>query len=235
MIKVLSPYYITVPFTNPSTLLPCEFFTLEVFIYTGDKSQPDVSLSYEKTIKNPESLDTNLKIDISNLIAEFVPLLGACWVRYHIMYDGINFPYYQTVKLATKGYTYGTESENQEVSGILTTGLEHKMARGETFVVKILAEETVVPVGDLILTSVTVDTHPIYTAVFTFDPQIIDVYFRYRLDGATDWTNDLTIGITSPYDVEIDEADGLYNCQVVGFDEINNTEVISNTINLTIV
>ncbi len=235
MIKVLSPYYIEVPYTNPATEVVCEFFTIELYVFTGLKNQLDTPLVYGKTIKNPESLDTTIKIDISNFVAEFVPINGACWERVQVLYNDSSLPEIQSIKLASKGYTYGIEAQNQEVSGILTTGLEHKLARSQTFVLKILAEETIVPEATLTITSITETTAPLYDLVWSNTESVINIYYKYRLDGTTDWTLGFTLITVSPIEIELPSVAGDYEVQIFGFDNINSVMVFSNIYDITIV
>jgi len=235
MIKVLSPYYIEVPYTNPSTDVVCEFFTLEVYIYTGLKNQLTPPLIYSKTIKNPESLETTIKIDIANFIAEYVPINGACWVRSQVFYSDSPIVELQSIKLASKGYSYGTETQNQEVDGILTTGLEHKIARTQTFVFKVLAEETVVPTATLTIVSITETTAPLYEIDWTNTETVIDIIVRYRLDGTTEWSLGFEVFTTSPTEVELPSVAGDYEVQIYGFDVVNNINVFSNIYDITIV
>jgi len=234
MIKVLSKYLLDIPFVNPTTEVVCEFFTLEVYIYTGLKNQVDVPLIYSKTIKNPASLETSIQIDISNFVAEFVPLNGACWVRSQVFYSDSPIVELQSIKLASKGYTYGIEAINQEATGILTTGLEHKIAREQTFVLKVLAEETVVPTATLTITDITETTAPLYDIDWTSTGTIIDIIVRYRLDGTTDWSLGFETFTTSPTEVELPSVAGDYEVQIYGFDVANSINVFSNIFDITI-
>jgi len=235
MIKVLSPYYIEVPYTNPTTEVVCEFFTLEVYIYTGLKNQLAPPLIYSKTIKNPESLATTIKIDIANFVAEYVAINGACWVRSQVFYSDSPIVELQSIKLASKGYSYGTEAQNQQATGILTTGVEHKIARNQTFLLKILAEETVVPTATLTIVSITETTAPLYEIDWTNTETVIDIIVRYRLDGTTEWTLGFETFTTSPTEVELPSVAGDYEVQIYGFDVVNNVNVFSNIYTITIV
>lgn len=235
MIKVLSDYILDIPYTNPTTEVICTFFTLEVYVYTGLKNQLTPPLIYSKTIKNPESLATSVKIDISNFISEFVPLNGACWVRSQVFYSDSSVVELQSIKLASKGYTYGIEAPNQEVSGILTTGLDHKIARNQTFVLKVLADETVTPPATLTITDVLETVAPLYDIVWSSTGSLIDIIVRYRLVGDTEWTLGLETFTTSPTNVPLPIDAGDYEVQIFGFDVINNINVFSNIFEITIV
>jgi len=234
MIKVLSKYLLDIPFVNPTTEVVCEFFTLEVYAYTGLKNQVDVPLVYGKTIKNPAGLNTNIEIDIANFITEFVPLNGACWVKSQVFYSDSPLVELQSIKLASKGYTYGTEAINQEATGILTTGLEHKIAREQTFVLKVLAEETVVPDATLTIVSITETTAPLYEIEWEVTETVIDIIVRYRLVGDTDWSLGFEAFTTSPTEVELPSVAGDYEVQIYGFDVVNNINVFSNIYEITI-
>ena len=234
MIKALSKYILDIPFVNPTTSVVCEFFKLEVYVYTGLKNQIDVPLIYAKTIKNPASLDTSIKIDISNFIAEFVPLNGACWVKSQVIYSDSAIVEFQSIKLASKGYTYGIEPINQEATGILTTGVEHKIAREQTFVLKVLAEESVTPPATLTITDITETIAPLYDIAWTFTGTLVDIIYRYRLLGATEWTVEIAVFTTSPTNVTLPILAGVYEVQIYGFDVVNNVNVFSNIFELTI-
>jgi len=234
MIKVLSKYYIEVPFINPFNGLVCEFFTLQVYTYVGDKNAPSGVLAYEKTIKNPESLDTNLKIDISNFVAEFVPINGACWVRTQVIYNNSETPELIQIKLASKGYTYGTEAINQEADGILTTGLEHKIARNQTFVLKILAEETPIAPSELVIDSITETTAPEYELAWTCTESILTIIYSYRLDGDTDWINSEELLATNPILINLPLTIGDYEVKITGIDISMGINITSNIFEITI-
>jgi len=234
MIKVLSDYILDIPYTNPTTNVVCTFFKLEVYVYTGLKNQLAPPLIYSKTIKNPESLDTSVKIDISNFVAEFVPLNGACWVKSQVFYSDSSVVELQSIKLASKGYTYGIEAPNQEVTGILTTGLEHKIARNQTFVLKVLAEETLTPPATLTITNIEETTPPLYDIVWSSTGSLIDIIYQYRLVGTLEWTLGLELLITSPTSVTLPIIAGTYEVQIFGFDILNSANVFSNIFEITI-
>lgn len=234
MIKILSKYNLQIPFTNPFNDEVCDFFTLNVYCYTGLKNNLSPPLVYSKTIKNPESLDTSINIDISNFVSEFVPDNSCCWVRTEVLYNNSSEAEFKSIKLASKGYSFSGEATNQNIEGILTSGLEHKIARNQTFVLKILAEETITPLGTLTITDVSETTAPLYDVTWSKTGSLIDIIMRYRLVGDSDWTLGFESFFTSPTNVELPTVAGDYEVQIFGFDTINSQNVYSNVYEITI-
>jgi len=234
MIKVLSPYYIAVPYVNPTTEVVCEFFTLEVYIYTGLKNQLDPPLIYSKTIKNPEALETSIKIDISNFASEYVPINGACWVKAQVYYSDSPIVQLGFLKLASKGYTYGIEAQNQEVDGILTTGLEHKIGRNQTFVLKILAEESTPPTALIEIVSITETTAPDYDLVWDCNYVILTIIYSYREVGDLVWIDSAEQLATNPLAITLTLTSGDYEVKIRGIDITTGIDVTSDIFEITI-
>lgn len=255
MIKSLSPYYISVPFVSPLTDLTCTSYTLQVFVWNGLKSDPPTTASYEFTKTNPTSSISSDKVDISNIINDFINFTAQktnttslidgnnqVWVKTQVLYyttepTDLTTPSNINVSLMVKGYTYGMDGENATTPAdkILLTGREFKVNRSGVFVLPIEIDETTEALAELIITSIVEDAHPLYDINFTLTGNIEDLYYRYRLDGVTDWTNGFTLGLnTSPFNVELDVSAGDYEVQIYGFDNVNNENVYSNIYTITI-
>ena len=101
MIKTLSPYYVTTPFTLLGGQI-CNKYTLEILVWEGNKliDVPSI-VTYSITINNPTASEGDSKVNISRLIndyIEFTPvaLVGTnierstnqIWVKTEVFYFG---------------------------------------------------------------------------------------------------------------------------------------------------
>ena len=255
MIKSLTPYYVTIPLVSPLSGLTCTSYTLQVFVWNGLKSEPPTTAGYEFTKTNPTSSMSIDKVDISNITNDFINFTAQkanttslingnnqVWVKIQVLYYTTNpidltTPSNINVSLMVKGYAYGMDGENATTPAdkILLTGREFKVNRSGVFVLPIEIEETTEALAGLIITSIVEDSHPLYDINFTLTGNIENLYYRYRLDGVTDWINGLTVGLnTSPFNVELDVSAGDYEVQIYGFDNVNNENVYSNIYTITI-
>lgn len=157
MIKTLTPYYITVPYTNPSTDVVCDSFVLKIYIWKGTKNAVPSAPEYEKTILNATASNGSVKLDISKMINDFIEFSisnpgvtslesgnNQAWVKTEIYYsDAPTIPENQNITFALKGYGWFLEGENPQIptNKILLTGDEFKVNRNGFFVLPIKINE----------------------------------------------------------------------------------------------
>lgn len=162
MIKSLSPHYIYIPFVSPYSDLTCTAYTLQVYVWNGAKNEPPAEPAYEYTKTNPTGSTGEDKIDIANIVNDFInftPKEGSgtelingenqLWVRVQTYYETTE-PLDATtatnisVQLMTKGYGYGMQGENTQLPSnkILLQGTEFKVNRNGTFVLPILTDDS---------------------------------------------------------------------------------------------
>ena len=163
MIKSLSPYYVTTPFVSPLTLTTCTSYTLQIYVWSGDKASVPAAATYEATILNTNSSIGDSKVNIARLINDFIgftptdssgttPLDGnnQMWVQHDAIYvtsDGSDDDVKQNIStvLMFSGYTYGLEGENAQppTNKIFMSGTEFNVNRSGFFSVPVLlAEDT---------------------------------------------------------------------------------------------
>lgn len=160
--KVLSPYYIDVPFVAPLSGLTSTEFTLNIFIYSGLKASVPALPTYQLTKENPTASTGSAKIDISKLVADFIDFepevsittevvdgSNQVWVRVSTFYatadplDATNETNIST-ELATKGYSFGNEGDNVvfPTNKILIPLIDYKV--NKNFIVPVLIDEVAV-------------------------------------------------------------------------------------------
>jgi len=141
MIGARSPYYLEIPWNRPSDNAKADSFTLNLFIWVGnnDGDIPN-SPQYLQTIYNVEDSTGSVKVDIANLISDFIPTqvitsvetelldgLNTVWVRRNVEYNvnGDITTELQVTDASTNGYGYGNEGENfQTTKQILSDAFE---------------------------------------------------------------------------------------------------------------
>jgi len=157
--KVLSPYYITVPYVAPLSSLTCTSFTLNIFIWSGLKADVPIDPIYPQTKDNITGSTGSTKIDIAKLVADFIDFdpeisnttevingSNQIWVRvstYYATSDPLDATTETNIitELATKGYSYGNEGENVAFPSnkILIPIIDYKV--NKKFVVPVLIDE----------------------------------------------------------------------------------------------
>lgn len=162
MIKALSPYYITIPFTSPLTALVSDYFILNIYVWAGIKTDVPPASTYEVTIQNVESSAGNKEINISNWIADFIDFSPATftgtqlvngnnqyWVKWETKYKTTNeadftTPTNQNTVLYLRGYGYAMEGKNTTTPAnkILIPIVDYKVNRSGKFVFPIVIDET---------------------------------------------------------------------------------------------
>lgn len=215
MIKSLTPFYITIPFVSPFTAVVCTSYTLNIYVWDGDRDLIIAEPSYSMTKKNPTASVASDKINIARLVNDFIdfdPPIGVAtslidgvnqrWCRTNVVYKTVapaDLDMYQLeiVQLITRGYGYGMEGENPTIPAnrILMTGTEFKANRSGSFIVPIKILEPALPI--LYFATITglitgcihwVYNEPYLEAVITVQSSI---------NGGASWTNN-TGGPVSP-------------------------------------
>lgn len=155
MIKTLSPHYIPISLTNPTTSVVCNSFVVKLYVWNGLKSATPAEPSYTSTITNATGLSGFHRINVSNVINDFIDFQcvvsnGAVngnnqvWVKLEVYYDDTpEVASINDVRLATKGYGYFPDGENPQLPAddILLTGDEFKVSRNSRFVLPVYVGE----------------------------------------------------------------------------------------------
>jgi len=254
MIKSLTPYYVSVPFVSPLTSLTCTSYTFELFIWNGEKSNPPTESSFEITKSNPTSSVGDDKLDISNLISDFVNFTqqegsttelingnNQLWVKWQVYYATLNpldatTPSEQNTVLMVKGYSYGMDGENATTPAnkILLSGNEFKVNRQGVFVLPIEIEETTASLATLTIDNITYLSGDQYELSFTPVGSLSDIYYRYKLEADPTWNLGFESSILSPFDITLPTTLGTYNVQIFAYDNDNAINVYSNIFNVIV-
>ena len=126
MIRGLSPYYIDTPLVYGGTT--CDKYTLNVWVWNGDKSTPDSTNSYQITYENTTASTGSHSININAIIQDYIefkePTLSLVldvqiidgdnqqWVYTYVTYDEVATLYHEETEIMTLGYAYGNEGRN---------------------------------------------------------------------------------------------------------------------------
>lgn len=153
MIKSLSPYYLYIPWISPLTSVVSSSYTLKVYVWDGLKASPPVTASYEMTKPNISTSSGTDKIDISQLINDYIDFEpngnNQRWVKTTVIYtttdeDDLGVVQLASTTLMLQGYGFGLDGENAQppVNKILTSGTEFKVFRNGYFNFPLLISET---------------------------------------------------------------------------------------------
>lgn len=171
MIKTLSPYYKTITWMSPSSMTLPDKYILELYIWSGDKTNVPIEASYEVENVNPLGRVGDSDVNISNYINDFIsnelyqstttqliPTSSQVWVKSQVIYYINNVaqtPEFEEVDLALKGYTYGMDGVNGSTpsSGVLSSVTELKVNKNSFFSLPVFLSET-------LTTDVTVISYP---------------------------------------------------------------------------
>lgn len=252
MIKTLSPYYVSIPLVNPVTTVVCESYTINLFIWSGNKTSVPSQPEYQRTKVNAAASNGTDKVNISRLINDFIdfnaePSLvtslensnNQVWVRFYVTYNDLpSTPQLQFVQLAVKGYGYFKEGENPDTptNKVLMNVNEYKVNRNGYFVYPIELDETPPPAPSITITDVInigggeVELH--FTSVGTYPSMHL-----------------LIDEIGDPIDVELDFSEPVsplvltalipedptdFEFTLSGFDIVSNTTATSNIFEKTL-
>lgn len=163
-IKSLSPHYKIIPFVSPLTGLKSTSFRLEIFVYTGAKTNIPQDPVFEITKNNATDTIDNDRINISRLVSDAIEFKiqtsegptalldgkNQAWVKTQVFYITDDpteefIPQVVSIDLMSKGYGYGNEGENPgfPASKILMPINEYNVHKDSGhFVVPILLDET---------------------------------------------------------------------------------------------
>ena len=254
MIKALSPYWIEIPFVSPNTLLTCTDFTLQIFVWNGEKSDLPITPSYEITKTNPTGSTDVSRVNIANLVSDFIDFTqqegtatelidgnNQNWVSWQTFYTTSNpldatTPSNLNTQLMLRGYSYGMDGENATTPAnkILLSGNEFKVNRSGVFVLPIEIEQTILPAPDLVLNSVTLDSGSDYIYNYTINFDITKRYCQYRQTGSTDWYGAIIVNTGIDEVTATIPLSGSVDFRLSFYDIINNIQVNSNVITLVI-
>jgi hypothetical protein len=162
MIKTLSPYYLNVPLSDGG--VPFDYYIFTLYVWTGLQSSEPATASYQLTRQNPTQSITTDKVNISNLINDFIEFESQTATTTSLI-DGVNqvwvSAYYEgfiddvssgVVQLvldnAISGYNYGMDGENATVptNKILLSGSEFKVNADSSFIIPLIGNDTSVTV-----------------------------------------------------------------------------------------
>jgi len=254
MIKTLSPYYLNIPFVSPLTDLTCTSFTLNLYVWNGNKSDVPATATYTITKENPTSDTGNAKINIARLISDFIdftPNIGTTtevvngnnqqWVKWETFYATSNpvdasTPTNQNTKLFLKGFSYGLEGENATTptNKVLIPIQEYKVNPTSKFIVPVVIDETEITLATLTIDDITFILIDEYSLEYTSTGNIADVYYRYKLEADTDWTFGFETATSSPFNITLPTISGTYNVQIFAYDNDNAVDVYSNIFNVIV-
>ena len=160
MIRALSPYYIDTDLVYGG--VTCESFTLNVWIWDGDKATPDNSNQYKITYENTSASTGSHKINISAMIQDYVEFnvptsfsvvatstvkIGnnQAWVYTYVTYDDplAVTRYHEETELMALGYTYGDQGENYTTvtDDFLLPVMDYKVNRDGVSIIPFLVDE----------------------------------------------------------------------------------------------
>lgn len=164
MIRVKSPYYVITPFVSPASGETSPSYTLQVFIWSGDKDSPPAEPTIEKTKVNYENSTGNGSLEIGLMIGDYIDFTlpsfnltttdvvsfynankNNLWVKWQVIYNTgeteDETPQLEVTKLVTKGFNYGNEGLNVE-SNITVRNYDLKSEQGGFEVIPIKLNET---------------------------------------------------------------------------------------------
>ena len=158
MILCRSQFYKEVPWVRPSDSQQADSFTLELYVWRGDKvTDEPANPQYTKTVTNVEGVSTTLDVEIGKLIQDFIPEevvnssstelldgLNTVWVKHQVKYLVGQDETTELVEtdIATNGYAFGMEGKNYSPANIFLSDVEEIDSFKQSFVqVPILASE----------------------------------------------------------------------------------------------
>ena len=150
MIRALSPFYIDTPLVYGG--VTCAKYTLNVWVWNGDKSTPDSTNSYQITYQNTTASTGSHSININAIIQDYIEfkepslLLSTGiqlidgnnqeWVYTYVTYDDLTALEHEETDIMTLGYAYGNEGRNVTAvsNQTLLKPQEYKVNREGNFV-----------------------------------------------------------------------------------------------------
>ena len=216
MIKTLSPYYLTIPWISPSSPTVPDKYVLELYIWSGDKTNPPVEVTREIENVNPLARLGDSKLNISDFINKFITIdliqstttqlldtNAQVWVKSQVIYyiGGVaQSPEFIDTNLALKGYGYGMYGENTSTptNGVLSSVTEVKVNREGFYCLPVFMSET-------LQTDITVISYP--------DNKLNKVFNEALTIGSDDAVKQIWINVSEALNDEYIEIS--YNGDVV--------------------
>jgi hypothetical protein len=212
MILTRSPYYKNVPWIRPSDSATADKFTLQLFVWSGDKiTNKPVTPTYEITKENVEVSTGISKVDVARLIDDFIVSenltavttsvingKNAVWSSTQIVYDVAGDLTTELIEtdIAFKGYGYGNDIENyQPTSDVLLDGTDYDIDQSTIFILPILIDETA-KADDLIVTSYPDENIKLIEdlGTTTESSESIKLVYIVASEALSDTTIEITIG-----------------------------------------
>ena len=158
MILTKSPYYLDIPWEHPTEVDLPEKYIMQLFVWSGLKSNVPIDPVYELENKNPLGRTGNSSVNISNYINDFLEVSlesdvdinvidanSAVWVKSQVIYyiDGVvQSAEYISIDLAIKGYAYGLEGKNYQINDNLTSVSRVNVSKNSSYNIALLLSET---------------------------------------------------------------------------------------------
>lgn len=244
MIKTLSPHYIEIPLTNPTSDIVCEKYVFKVFIWNGSKDAIPSTAMYQITKINASASSGTDKVNISRIVNDFIDFNitmpsttsledgnNQVWVKTSVYYNDMpTIAQVQTIQLAVKGYGYFQEGANPSTPAnkILLTGDEFKVDRNGLFVLPFLLDETAPDESSLVIDDV-VDDYLYFTTNISYT----EVYFRFRILPGVGWSEP-SARTTNPFILFLPSNSGTYEIEIFTFDPLTGETVYSPIFTLII-
>lgn len=242
-IKTLSPYYVSVPLTNPLSGVVCNSYVANIYIWNGSKVAAPSTPSYTMTKVNAAGSSGTDKLNVSRIVSDFIEFgINAfsydtmlrdgdnqVWVKIECFYNDFpDVPGFAQVHLAIKGYGYFMEGANPQLptNKILLTGDEFKVSRTGGFVLPLLAREPTVAARVLTITNFE------YIAGTTYQVEVsanfsYDAYYLFiRPVGGTAWTP-VAAFFDYYYNLPEDIASAPFQYRAGAFDTVTSAMIYS--------
>lgn len=202
-IKSISNYNLNIPFTSPSSSEVCSSFTIQIFIWKGDKYLPPTVPTQEIIKNNLDQSSGTAKINISDIVNDYIETeienaittdvldnTNTVWVKTQVLYvttdiSDIDLPQLVDTRLGVKGYGFGKESENPQppINKILMPIFEYNVSKNSVFNMAFLREE-----GD--------PPSPVYTAT-------LDSIILIPTSLSIAWTDDIPAELRSYATIDV--------------------------------
>ena len=162
MIRTLSPYNYITPLVSPASGLTCTSYTLNLYIWNGNKANVPATTTESWTKLNPTASTGNDTINISRVLADyievptvtgtgvqFVNANARWWIKTEVRYitNTTENPQFGLTQLFGRGYSYGNEGENITTitDNMLLDGREFKVSRQGVAIIPIYSPGNTAP------------------------------------------------------------------------------------------
>lgn len=144
MIKSRSPYIVTTNFIDPLNEVIALSYTLNIYVWDGDKNSPPSEPTYTITKENITLSASDDRVNISRIVNSLIsitPIKGSVtsllssnnhrWLKHAVVYSTSDVEQYENTTLLTNGYGYGNEGENAQPPSnrVYLTGDEYNVNR----------------------------------------------------------------------------------------------------------